>query len=251
MRLLYPPRCTFCEDILALTVDNLLCFHCQEDYPLIEDPVCNQCGKQLAHDHELCLDCKKALVYNELLNCETTTHKYQQGIALYPYEGTIKETLYRFKYGGRRKYARFFAENMYRKLQETTFLYKIDLIVPVPVSEERLKQRGYNQAGEMARHLAKISKIPYRDNLLIRDRHTKPQSEFSPKQRSSNIKGAFKCVEDLKQGLNNSYKVILIIDDIYTTGSTINECAKVLKESGADQIYSCVVCIGSLGSQII
>ncbi len=212
-----------------------MCFPCEEDYPLIEDPVCNQCGKQLAHDHDLCLDCKK------------TKHLYEKGIALYPYEGTIKEALYRFKYGGRRKYARFFADNMHRQLQETTFLHKVDLIVPVPVSKERFKQRGYNQAGEIGRHLAKLTKIAYDEEILVRSRDTKPQSEFSPKQRSENIKNAFKCKEELEP----KYKVILIIDDIYTTGSTINECTKVLTQSGAKTIYSSVVCIGSLGSQIL
>lgn len=213
-------------------MDNLLCYDCEEDYPLIEDPVCKKCGKQLAHDDDLCLDCK------------TAEHLYEKGIALYPYEGTIKETLYRFKYGGRRKYAKFFAKNMYRQLKETTFLHEIDLIIPVPVSQERLKQRGYNQAEELARHLSKISGIPYNKDTLIRDKDTKPQSGFSPCQRARNIKDAFKCTKRL----SDKYKVILVIDDIYTTGSTINECARILKNSGAHKVYSCAVCIGSLGS---
>ena len=224
MRLLYPPRCTFCEEILPLSVDNLLCYECEEDYPLIQDPTCKQCGKQLAHDHDYCIDCKDS------------KHLYEKGIALYPYQGTIKQSLYRFKY------AQFFAENMDKKLKEATFLHEVDLIVSVPVSKERLSQRGYNQAEELARHLARMSGIPYNRDILIREKDTKPQSEFSPKQRSENIKNAFRC----KEKLQKHYKVILIIDDIYTTGSTINECAKVLIKAGADKIYSCVVCIGSL-----
>lgn len=235
MRLLYPPRCTFCEEILPLTVDNLLCYDCKEDYPLIEDPVCKKCGKQLAHDDDCCLDCKN------------TEHLYEKGIALYPYEGTIKEALYRFKYGGRRKYAQFFAKNMYTKLKETTFIHEVDLIIPVPVSKERLKQRGYNQAEEIAKYLSKISRIPYNKDILIRNKDTKPQSGFSPSQRAKNIKDAFKCTGQLM----NKYKVILVIDDIYTTGSTIDECSKILKNSGAGKVYNCVVCIGSLGSQTI
>ena len=232
MRLLYPPRCTFCQDILPLTVDNLLCYYCQEAYPLIEDPVCKKCGKQLAHDDDLCLDCK------------ITKHQYIQGIALYPYEGIIQETIYRFKYGGKRKYAQFFAKMMYHKLKETTFFQDIDVIISVPVSKERLKQRGYNQAEELAKYLSNMSKIPYNRDILIRQKHTKPQSGFSPAQRQENINNAFiaSC------SLPPEYKVILVIDDIYTTGSTINECAKILKQAGAREIYSCVVCIGSLGS---
>lgn len=232
MRLLYPPRCTFCDDILPLTVDNLLCYYCIDAYPVIEDPVCKKCGKQLAHDDDLCIDCK------------VTKHSYEKGIALYPFEGTIKETIYRFKYGGRRKYAQFFAKMIYQQLQEATFLHEIDLIIPVPVSKERLEQRGYNQAEELARHLSNISKIPYNKDTLIRNKHTKPQSEFTSRQRIQNIKNAFMCNGELLPG----YKVILIIDDIYTTGSTMNECAKVLKNAGAQKIYSCVVCIGSLGT---
>lgn len=229
MRLLYPPRCTFCEEILPLTVDCLLCFYCKEEYPLIEDPVCKKCGKQLAHDDDLCLDCKKA------------NHLYEKGIALYPYEGTIKEALYRFKYGGRRKYAEFFAQKMYKQLKESLFFHQIDVIIPVPVSAERLEQRGYNQAGEIARHLAKISGTAYDDKTLIRVKDTKPQSEFSPQERSSNINNAFSCTREF----GDKDKVILIIDDIYTTGSTLNECSNMLIKSGADKIYSCVVCIGS------
>ncbi|HHX61555.1 MAG TPA: ComF family protein [Epulopiscium sp.] len=216
-------------------MDNLLCYDCKEDYPLIEDPVCKKCGKQLAHDDDCCLDCKN------------TEHLYEKGIALYPYEGTIKEALYRFKYGGRRKYAQFFAKNMYTKLKETTFIHEVDLIIPVPVSKERLKQRGYNQAEEIAKYLSKISRIPYNKDILIRNKDTKPQSGFSPSQRAKNIKDAFKCTGQLM----NKYKVILVIDDIYTTGSTIDECSKILKNSGAGKVYNCVVCIGSLGSQTI
>lgn len=232
MRLLYPPRCTFCEEILPLTVDNLWCDYCQEAYPLIEDPVCKKCGKQLAHDDDRCLDCK------------VTTHHYIQGVALYSYEGGVKEAIYRFKYGGRRKYAQFFAKMMYQKLKETAFFHKIDLIIPVPVSKERLKERGYNQAGEIAKHLSNMSQIPYNGTILTRQKHTKPQSGFGPAQRHENIHGAFTTSEPLLP----EYQVILLIDDIYTTGSTIDECAKTLKTAGAMQIYSCVASIGSLGS---
>lgn len=232
MRLIYPPRCTFCEDILPLTVDKLLCYECREDYPIIEDPVCQKCGKQLAHDNNFCIDCKIA------------KHQYIQGIALYPYEGPIQQSIYRFKYGGRRKYAQFFAKMMYQKLIETTFFHKIDLIIPVPVSKERLKQRGYNQAEELAKHLSKISKIPYNKDILIRQKHTKPQSALSPTQRRENLSGAFATTAPLP----SKHKVILMIDDIYTTGSTINHCSKKLKQCGATEIYSCVVCIGSSGT---
>jgi len=229
IRLLYPPRCTFCQEIISLTVDNLLCNYCQEDYPLIDDPVCKQCGKQLANDDDLCFDCKKA------------EHLYEKGIALYPYEGIIKEALYRFKYGGKRKYAEFYAENMYSKLKDTGFFHQIDLIIPVPVSKERLEERGYNQAEEIAKHLSKISKIPYNRDILIRKKDTRPQSGFNPNQRTKNIRNAFVTTSQLPA----KHKVILIIDDIYTTGSTINECSRILLNSGAEKTYSSVVCIGS------
>ncbi len=232
VRLLYPPRCTFCQNIVPLSVEDLICYHCQEAYPLIQDPVCQKCGKQLAHDDSLCLDCK------------TSSHEYTQGIALYPYEGTIQETLYRFKYGGRRKYAKFFAKMMYHQLKHTSFFHTIHCIIPVPVSKERLKQRGYNQAEEIAKHLSNISKIPYNRDILIRTKHTKPQSGFSPAQRLSNIQGAFQVTRPLPAQDQN----ILIIDDIYTTGSTINECARVLKEAGAHYIYNGIVCIGNISS---
>lgn len=231
IRLLYPPTCTFCQDIIPLISESLICYYCQEAYPPIQDPVCKKCGKELAHDDDLCLDCEKA------------SHKYTQGLALYPYQGTIKETLYRFKYGGHRKYAQFFAENMYRQLKETTFFHKIDLIIPVPLSKERLKQRGYNQAAEIAKYLSSLSQLPLDDQTLIRHKDTKPNSGLSPQQRLKNVNNVFTTSKLLAP----KYKVILLIDDIYTTGSTVNECSKQLTKAGAKEVYSCVVCIGNIG----
>lgn len=229
IRLIYPPRCTLCEAILPLTVDKLMCYDCQKDYPFIQEPLCPKCGKQVITEDTLCDDCK------------ITTHFYEKGIALYPYEGTIKETMYRFKYGGRKKYAQLFGQMLAKQLQNTNFPSKIDLIVPVPISKERIRQRGYNQAEEIAKYVSKYIGIPYNKDILIRTTHTKPQSSFSPMQRRKNIKSAFKCTGTLPL----ETKVILIIDDIYTTGSTIDECAKTLKKSGAQVIYSAVVCIGN------
>ncbi|NMA84513.1 MAG: ComF family protein, partial [Epulopiscium sp.] len=132
-------------------------------------------------------------------------------------------------------------ENMYSKLKDTGFFHQIDLIIPVPVSKERLEERGYNQAEEIAKHLSKISKIPYNRDILIRKKDTRPQSGFNPNQRTKNIRNAFVTTSQLPA----KHKVILIIDDIYTTGSTINECSRILLNSGAEKTYSSVVCIGS------
>lgn len=227
IRLIYPPRCTFCECIISLSVDKLICDECEEDYPFIEESLCQKCGKQINTENYLCND------------CSITINFYEKGIALYPYDGMIKEALYRFKYGGRRKYAQFFAKMMTEQLEQTNFYKEIDLIIPVPISKERRVQRGYNQTEELTKYISKYTNIPWDKDILIRTKHTKPQSSFAPSQRRQNIKNAFQCTYSLNS------KVILIIDDIYTTGSTINECARVLKKAGAQDIYSAVVCIGN------
>ena len=112
----------------------------------------------------------------------------------------------------------------------------IDLITAVPISKKRMKERGYNQSELIARKIAKIMEVPYM-NLLLKNQETKRQSELSRIERMINIQNSF--------DFNNKYdikgKKILLIDDVFTTGSTVNECSKVLKKSGSTSIEVAVI----------
>ncbi len=108
------------------------------------------------------------------------------------------------------------------------------VIVPVPLSKRRLRWRGFNQAEEIAKHLSKKLQIPLLNNLLFKKKKTKIQSQLSKKERKQNLKNTFSCSRKIK-------RKILLIDDVYTTGSTMNECAKKLKQAKAKQIIGITV----------
>lgn len=110
---------------------------------------------------------------------------------------------------------------------------RIAILIPVPLTKKRLKERGFNQSEELARYLAWHWKIPLINNILLKTKETLPQAELSKKQREQNIKGAFSCE---KTDLIKNKKVILV-DDVYTTGSTMGEAAKALKSAGAKEVF--------------
>lgn len=109
---------------------------------------------------------------------------------------------------------------------------KYDIIIPIPISKKRFKQRGYNQSAIIANNLAKTFNIEYKENVLVKIKDNKPQSELGQNERSENVKGIY-MLKDPKQIYQ---KKILLIDDIFTTGSTANECTKVLKENFATKV---------------
>lgn len=118
------------------------------------------------------------------------------------------------------------------------------ILVPIPLAKKRMKWRGFNQAEEIAKHLAKFLNLPLLNNVLVKIKSTPPQVELSEKERKENLKGAFFCQHsELIKG-----KKVLLVDDIYTTGATMEEAGKTLKEAGAKEIIGIVVAKATLGS---
>ena len=117
------------------------------------------------------------------------------------------------------------------------------VLVPVPVHSKRYRKRGYNQAEEIAKEMARLSGLPMRSDLLVRVKHTAPQKELSKRERSRNLQGAFRCRADYRK-LCLQGKCAIIIDDIYTTGSTVEACSQTLLQAGFDKVYFLCVCIG-------
>ena len=113
-------------------------------------------------------------------------------------------------------------------------------MVPVPLSKRKLKRRGFNQAEEIAKELSKILRIPLISSCLVKIKETPSQTELSEKERKEKIRRAFLVKE--KQGIED--KKILLVDDVYTTGATIEEAAKVLKEAGAKEVFGMVIARG-------
>ncbi len=153
------------------------------------------------------------------------------------YSGSLKETLRRFKFSNKSSYYRALGKLLALKIQNTKQLDSFDVIVPVPLHKSRQKHRGYNQAELMAEQIAKTLKIPCEKNLLIKSVATNSQSMLKRTERLLNLEDAFMAVND---GLIAD-KNILLIDDIVTTGSTVNQCCKALKRAGAEKVIAGVI----------
>ena len=224
--LLFPLRCPVCDRPVDPPGEKI-CRECEGKLILIREPKCLKCGKQLQKEEaEFCQDCRRG------------KHFYDRGAALYSYQ-SCRGTIYRLKYGGRREYADYLGGMMARYLGRQLLSWEPDALVPVPLHPARERKRGYNQAALLARVLGERLGIPVREDYLIRTRNTRPQKELEGSRRQNNLKKAFKIVQnDVK------LKTIVIIDDIYTTGSTVDAIAQECRNAGVRRVCYAALAIG-------
>lgn len=171
-------------------------------------------------------------------DCAKYPHLFTEGRSLYEYEGPVREMVYRFKYKGRKSYADAFAADA-ALLWGEWIKAAADCIVPVPMNRQKLRERGYDQADVLARALSAETGIKY-IHALERTRKTVPMKTLTRSQRQNNLKNAFQ-VSDFDVEL----KKVLLVDDIYTTGSTLDECARALLEKGAAEVNGIYISTGS------
>ncbi len=222
---LFPRRCAVCDK--AIQKDMVICDRCRSDIRPITGATCIKCGKPL-HDESrlLCYDCSRKI------------HAFDRGFAIFPYD-VIKASLYRFKYSGRAEYARFYARAASLALGDVLRSLKADALVPVPIHRRRRALRGYNQAEELAKELSAYIGVPVAKDYVIRKKSTTALKNLDENARRNNLKGAFIIARnDVK------YKTIIVIDDIYTTGSTIDTISTICRASGCEKIYFLTVAIG-------
>ncbi len=218
--LLYPRRCIMCDTIL-MHGESDICRSCKTEVQIIGDPYCMKCGKMLEQEEaEWCRD------------CQLHPHVFERGRSLFLYEGRVKKSLYLFKYGGRKEYAKAYAALAKQWLGEYIRKIQPQALVPVPLHRKRYRVRGYNQSEVFAKELGRRMGIPVASKLVQRVKNTLPQKELALQERQNNLKKAFKISEnDVK------LDTIIIIDDIYTTGSTMDALSAALKESGVRSVY--------------
>lgn len=226
--LLFPRRCPVCHEAVEER-GELACQICRTRLPYVREPSCRKCGKPLlTEEREYCGDCRKK------------KHLFRQGKAPFVYDSLMRTSIARFKYGGRREYAAFYAEEILRRCAREAVLWKVEVLIPIPLHPSRKRKRGYNQAALLAEELSRRCGIPVDEKRLVRTRKTRAQKELNDQERLANLKGAFSV-----RGGNVPYKNIILVDDIYTTGSTIDEAARVLMENGAQTVFFLCICVGS------
>lgn len=224
LRFLYPNICPFCGRVTG----ERICPACREKLIYIEEPRCMRCGKPLRlEEAEYCRD------------CETRSHVYERGFALWVHSGNVQRAIYQFKYHNRRIYSRFFGEELLSRYGEAVCRWDIAMIIPIPLSKKRRRVRGFNQAELLAKELSRGLNIPADTKSLIRVKDTKPQKQMDARGRRANLRNAFAW-----KGNKRICGNILLIDDIYTTGNTIDQAAKALKNAGAGKVYFLTISIG-------
>lgn len=228
--LVYPPRCAVCDRVLRVG-QFMHCPGCLGHLRPVKEPLCCKCGKPLAEEALYCTDCAQ----------KQTTFLY--GYGMFVYDRALQTSILRFKYHGRREYAAFYAFQMYQKYGSWLAANQIQALVPVPVHKNRFRKRGYNQAALLARELGRLTGIPVREDLVLRCRDTLPQKQMGGAvNRLANLREAF-CPGEIRAGHTGLQRVVLI-DDIYTTGSTIEACAQVLCALKIPAVFFLTIGIG-------
>lgn len=224
---LFPRRCPVCHDIV-LPKGELICPGCVSRLHFVKAPFCCKCGKEIAGGlSEYCYDCSRH------------HRSFEYGRALVSYTETARDSMVKIKYKNKREYLDFYIEAIVLRYGKVITNMKADALVPVPVHPSRLRARGFNQAGILAEGVGRRLGIPVRQDLLFRTRKTAPQKNLTPQERLKNLEQAFGVGE-----LPPDIRSVILADDIYTTGSTVEACARVLKKAGVKHVYFITICIG-------
>ena len=195
--------------------------------------MCGICGK--LEQKSLCNKCKIKLQKSAICKIEdykNTSSYFDEHIYLFQYNGEIRDAILKYKFDEKSYIYRTFLEFIKNNENICAQIKKYDIIIPVPISKKRFSTRGYNQSSLIAKNLANILNLDYTEKVLIKTKDNNPQSEMKQDTRKSNVEGVYKVIS--KEKINN--KKVLIVDDIFTTGSTVDECAKALKNNNAESI---------------
>jgi ComF family protein len=218
---IYPPRCSLCG--CSSGGEDGICADCLSQIHYIGRPLCIRCGKPFSHDFatdHLCGECLLRKRY------------FRRARAVGLYNGIFRKALHRFKYQWKNCLARPLGTLMAQRMESFFSDVTYHCMLPVPLHPRRLRKRGFNQALVLARIVSRAYHIPLDRNNLVRTRWTQSQVGLSERDRKDNVRGAFAV---LHSGRIHQ-RTILLLDDIYTSGSTVDECSKVLINAGARKV---------------
>ncbi|MGI6021091.1 MAG: ComF family protein [Lachnospiraceae bacterium] len=224
--LIFPRHCPFCGK--AMPLGSRVHENCIKTLPKITGTRCRICSKPVPDNIPLCEDCSE------------TERKVERVFSPYLYTGSVKNAVIDFKYNNRRENGQVLGELLACESREFIEEIRPDLIAAVPIHPKRRRERGFNQADIIAEYLSGYFGIPILENAVIRTKKTAAMKGLGASERRENLSGAFEGSGVLPEG-----KKVLIVDDIYTTGSTVDSVGEVLLAMGAYKTYAVTVCIGS------
>ncbi len=232
INLFYPLKCQICKT--KLYPENIwhICRNCMHKIRINLPPHCKRCGRTISFNlsnKQICNECNNSEFY------------FDRAWVVCEYKDVIKECIHLFKYNKKIRLLNLLSKLMHNFIESFINIDKIDIITAVPVHKSKLRAREFNQSQLIAESIAKRFNKPIIKENLNKIKSTPAQVQLNRNKRLSNLKDAFK-VKDISTYKN---KTVLLIDDVLTTGSTINECAKVLKEAQANKVYALVLARGN------
>ncbi len=222
----FASRCSYCRSPIGDFPVPFFCRSCWSDLTPVRAPVCPRCGKPFESPETLAASPEHAC-----WNCRKEPPDFDQALAAGIFEGPLREAIHVYKYRPLMSLGRPLAEWMTGRIRKVE---RLDVVMPVPLHASRLRKRGFNQALLLARVASEAYTVPLLYDNLVRTRPTRPQVELSGKERTVNVSGAFA----LRRPYEVAGKRVLIVDDVLTTGATLNECSRTLRNAGATAVVA-------------
>ncbi len=267
------------KPVSAMYYRGLVCDSCLSQLDFVKPPYCRKCGKPLSSDADNLDASNRMITANDTSNrmitanesetepesrirtkgqnrkfslgasiinsdmlcsdCRTHERSFTQCRAVLGYDERMRDIMADIKYNGRREYLKLFGLLAADRLGAWIKSLNITCLIPVPVHASRLLKRGYNQSELLCQYISNLTHIPVRNDIIIRNKKTTAQKELNVDERLLNLQSAFKTARHLPPG-----SIALIVDDIYTTGSTMESCTERIMEAGAVKVYGLTICIG-------
>lgn len=228
----YPRTCLYCRSNINYHCEQYICGNCRKNIPFVNERHCSRCGSVLGQysvtsEVKGCAFCRSEHLYHDSLT------------AIAYYDGAIKVLIHKYKYERQRFLYKAIGDFLRTNKKLAELMREIDIVVPVPLYWRKKLQRGFNQSELIAREIHRAFLTPFSVNNLIRIKNTTSQTRLSKNKRYSNVQKAF----FVKNPAIMKGKRVLLVDDVLTTGLTMRECAKKLKETGAKSIHLLVFAI--------
>ena len=220
MDLVYPPCCVLCRD-RVFDDRRVICDDCGSGLVSIDAPYCERCGHPLATPVAACPACPGRTFY------------FDGAFSAFEFNRPMQDLIHQLKYRNRPGIGRFLGSMLAKRVEREPDMPHITGVVPVPLHPLRKRERGYNQSAHVARGISDETGIPVLENALARKRNTPTQTSLSPDGRMANVEGVFEA------GGAGTVRgaAVWLVDDIFTTGATVNSCARTLLRAGAGRIF--------------
>jgi ComF family protein len=226
--LFFPSFCELCRTLLEEPGEKVICRRCREKVRRCQAPFCPCCGRFFeseveSHLCQACLEKEPALARHRSFS---------------RYEGPVKEVILLFKYRGFKVLGNWLGDLLAENLGSEEDLWEgVDALIPVPLHPKKERKRGFNQAQVLAKRLAAHKSLSLLERRLIKVANVPAQTSLEAGERAKNVRGAFR----IRKAKDLEGKIVLLVDDVYTTGSTLRECSLVLKKAGAKEVRAVTV----------